>query len=349
MVTVLSYSSIIAARVTSVILFNPCQKSNLRMRTGHSLQYLLGKFLLMSEDTKLLSRGSDWTRLLTDPDLVTHIGKLLQTYRDVSPEQREAALLHAMREIKDAAIKGREQQAKPPENAQPGESKKEESKPEESKPEESKQELSKQEEPVKIEGTVEQNVASVAAAEPVPASASAPTADSVAASAASSAASPAPVSTPAAQAAPPAELPRPEPMDQAPPFEPAAFAPEAGRRRFQRVKCYVAVEIHIDGQEAPVWGNLANVSRGGCLVETASAVPSGKVLEIGLWVASGKIWVKGVILSGVATRSASFGVRVKFSESELSEKEHLREFLKFVETSARKSQSEKAYVTQLKS
>jgi len=66
-------------------------------------------------------------------------------------------------------------------------------------------------------------------------------------------------------------------------------------------------------------------------------------------VASGKIWVKGVILSGVATRSASFGVRVKFSESELSEKEHLREFLKFVETSARKSQSEKAYVTQLKS
>ena len=65
--------------------------------------------------------------------------------------------------------------------------------------------------------------------------------------------------------------------------------------------------------------------------------------------ASGKIWVKGVILTGVATRSASFGVRVKFSESELSEKQHLREFLKFVESTARKSHSGNAYLTQLKS
>jgi hypothetical protein len=129
------------------------------------------------------------------------------------------------------------------------------------------------------------------------------------------------------------------------------FASQLGsdRRRFQRIKCYVAVEIHIEGVEAPVWGNLANVGRGGCLVETASPVPAGKALEIGLWVSSGKIWVKGVIISGVATRSApSFGVRVKFSEAELSEKEHLREFLKFVESTARKSQSGKAYVAQLK-
>ena len=78
-------------------------------------------------------------------------------------------------------------------------------------------------------------------------------------------------------------------------------------------------------------------------------VPAGKVLEIGLWVASGRIWVKGVILSGVATRSApSYGVRVKFSEAELSEKEHLREFLKFVESTARSTQSGKAYVAKLK-
>ena len=102
--------------------------------------------------------------------------------------------------------------------------------------------------------------------------------------------------------------------------------------------------------EQPVWGNLANVSRGGCLVETASAVPAGKALEIGLWVASGKIWVKGIIISGIVTRnSPSFGVRVKFSEAELSAKEHLREFLKFVESTARKSQNGKAYVAQLKS
>lgn len=231
----------------------------------------------MSEKTKAPAKGSDWTRLLTDPDLVSHLGKLLQTYRDVPAEERESALLQAMREIKDAAIQARE--AKKP----------------------------------------------------------APVAE-------------APASTPE----PPAVLHHPEPVKETPPFEPEQTASEmqseSDRRRYQRMKCYVAVEIHIEGTEKPVWGNLANVGRGGCLVETASMVPAGKTLEIGLWVASGKIWVKGVIISGVATRSASsFGVRVKFSQAELSEKEHLREFLKFVEGTARKSHSGNAYVTQLKS
>ena len=229
----------------------------------------------MNEATKLSPKGSDWTRLLTDPDLVSHLGKLLQTYREVPPEQRETALLGAMREIKDAAVKARQAQ-----------------------------------------NNVQKNVPDAAAP------------------------------------APSAELHHPEPVDKTPPFEPDLFTPQLGsdRRRYHRIKCYVAVEIHIDGVEEPVWGNLANVGRGGCLVETASAVPPGKALEIGLWVASGKIWVKGVILSGVATHSApSFGVRVKFSAAELSEKEHLREFLKFVESTARKSQSGKAYVAQLKS
>lgn len=229
----------------------------------------------MSEATKpSTAKGSDWTRLLTDPDLVSHLGRLLQTYREVAPEMREAALLKAMHEIKDAAVKAREQA---------------------------------------------HQVSKPAAVEPEPEMES--------------------------------EFPHPEPIDEAPPFEPDLFAPQAGldRRRYQRIKCFVAVEIHVEGLDEPVWGNLSNVSRGGCLVETASAVPAGKALEIGLWVASGKIWVKGVILSGVVTRTApSFGVRVKFSEAELAEKEHLREFLKFVEHTTRKAQSGHAYVAKLK-
>jgi hypothetical protein len=236
-------------------------------------EFAVREALPMSEDKKPTPKGSDWTRLLTDPDLVSHLGKLLQTYREVPAEQREIALLRAMREIKDAAVKDRE---------------------------------------------AGKNVTHTVAAAP----------------------------------APPAELHHPEPVEETPPFEPDLFSLQAAadRRRFQRIKCYVAVEIHIEGVEEPVWGNLANVGRGGCLVETATPVPAGKALEIGLWVSSGKIWVKGVIISGVVTRSApSFGVRVKFSEAELSEKEHLREFLKFVENTARKSQRGSAYVAQLKS
>jgi hypothetical protein len=225
------------------------------------------------------AKGSDWTRLLTDPDLVSHLGRLLQTYREVAPEEREAALLKAMREIKEAAIK-RKGCARP---------------------------------------------------------AVMPTGHK---------------SEDEAENGQESALLQPEPTDETPPFELDLFSPQTGmdRRKYQRIKCFFAVEIHVEGLDQPVWGNLANISRGGCLVETASAVPAGKALEIGLWVASGKIWVKGVILSGVVTRSApSFGVRVRFSETELAEKEHLREFLKFVESATRKAQSGHAYVEQLKS
>jgi len=220
----------------------------------------------MSESAKTAVKGSDWTRLLTDADLVSHLGKLLQTYREVPAEQRETALLRAMREIKEEAVQAR------------------------------------------------------AAAQPAAAR---------------------------AVVEPEVELEPPEPVEETPPYD--LFAPQEGdRRRYQRIKCFVAVEISIEGSDQPIWGNLANVSRGGCLVETASPVPPGKALEIGLWVASGKIWVKGVILNGIATQTASYGVRVQFSEAELAEKEHLREFLKFVDTSTRKAHSGYAYVAKLK-
>jgi hypothetical protein len=226
----------------------------------------------MSKPTKPLPEGSDWTRLLTDPDLVSHLSVLLQTYREVSPEKRSQALLEAMRQIKEDAARSRE-----------GREGKEHS-----------------------------------GAEPTAA----------------------------------APLSAPEPIKDAPPFDPGFFAPitNSDRRRFNRMKCNVAVEIRVEGLYAPVWGNLVNVGRGGCLVETAHGVPPNRALEIGLWVASGKIWVKGVVLTGISTRTtaSSSEVRVQFSRAELSEKEHLREFLKFVEGEARKSKSENSYVAKLK-
>jgi len=50
--------------------------------------------------------GTDWTRILSDPDLVRQVGKLLQAYREAPVEKREEALLTAMRQIKADAHKG---------------------------------------------------------------------------------------------------------------------------------------------------------------------------------------------------------------------------------------------------
>lgn len=218
----------------------------------------------MTEPKSSSSTGADWTQLLTDPELVSHLGKLLQTYREAPPEKREDALLQAMREIK-------------------------------------------QHSPARAVGAA-------AASSGTPAFSS--------------------VTTP----------------ELTPPFEPDIFTPSWGedRRRYPRMKCFVAVEIRAGGG-APIWGNLSNTSMGGCFVETATPVPSGVNVELGLWVASGKIWVKGMILNGIVTKtSPSFGVRIKFGQMEVAERESLREFLKFVESTTKGYSSEHGYLAQMK-
>jgi hypothetical protein len=136
-----------------------------------------------------------------------------------------------------------------------------------------------------------------------------------------------------------------------PPFEPDIFSPNWGqdRRRHPRIKCFVAVELRVNEADAPIWGNLSNTSVGGCQIETSSTVSGGAKVEIGLWVASGKIWVKGLALNGVVTRSApAAGIRVRFAGMDASEKENLRQLLKYVQETTRLSNSEKSYMRLLK-
>ena len=215
---------------------------------------------------KSSAAGADWTQLLSDPDLVSHLGELLQTYRDALPDKRDQALLNAMREIKSGSVKN----------------------------------------------------------------------------AASSAGS--------AAATPPAE-PATTTPEVSPPFEPDIFTPSWGqdRRRHPRMKCFVAVELRVGGSATPIWGNLSDTSLGGCFVETATPVPSGADVEIGLWLANGKIWIKGVILTGIVTKSSPcFGIRIKYAELDPAERETLRHFLKFVESTTKSYLSEQGYLAKLK-
>jgi len=206
--------------------------------------------------------GADWTKLLTDPQIASHLGELLRAYREAPPEKRDRALLEAMRKIKGQSAGGSSLSSHP--------------------------------------NPIEQVVATDSAASP--------------------------------------------------PFEPDIFTPSWGedRRHYPRMKCFVAVELRMEGSHTPVWGNLSNTSRGGCFVETATMLGDGAKLEIGLWVANGKIWVKGLIINGIVTRSNSFGLRIKFGEMEASERERLREFLKFVENTTKGYHYEHGYLAQIK-
>ncbi len=145
--------------------------------------------------------------------------------------------------------------------------------------------------------------------------------------------------------------PQPLPSSAAPPFEPDLFSPNWGqdRRRHPRIRCFVAVELRVNDSDAPIWGNLSNTSLGGCQVETATHISGGSKVEIGLWVASGKIWVKGLALNGVVTRSApASAMRIRFAGMDPVEKENLRQFLKYVQETTKASKSESSYLQLLK-
>jgi len=153
-----------------------------------------------------------------------------------------------------------------------------------------------------------------------------------------------------APAAPPPQ-PVPTAKENTPPFKPDLYSPNWGsdRRRHPRIKCFVAVELRVDDVPAPIWGNLSNTSVGGCLVETANPVKPGSKVEIGLWVPNGKIWVKGFVLNGVVKRGgSSSGVRVHFEGMAPSERDSLRQFLKFVQDTTQASQNENGYMQLLK-
>ena len=253
-----------------VILSQTSNSGNLYEGNIHAARLVVYAICAHMSDSKP-SASADWTQLLSDPDLVSHLGKLLQTYRDAVPEKREDALLEAMRQIKSGSGK---KQASSRGESQAG----------------------------------------------------------VTASAQLAAAATAPVPGP-------------------PPFEPDIFTPSWGqdRRKYPRLKCFVAVEIHLEGSAAPIWGNLSDTSLGGCFVESSSPVGAGAKVEIGLWLSSGKLWVKGIVLNGVVTKSTpSFGIRVRFSDLEPAERDTLREFLKFVESTTRGYQKEHGYLAQLK-
>ncbi len=161
-----------------------------------------------------------------------------------------------------------------------------------------------------------------------------------------------PAHTTATQAVKEPQLqPLPTPASASPPFEPDIFTSNWGqdRRRHPRIKCFVAVELHVNDAEAPIWGNLSNTSVGGCQVETAAKISGGAKVEIGLWVASGKIWVKGLALNGVVTRSVpAGGARIRFAGMDATDKENLRQFLKYVQETTRASTSESSYLKLLK-
>ncbi len=266
------------------------------------------------------SGQKDWTHLLTDPELVGHIGKLLQAYREAPADKREEALLRAMREIRQQAAPAAQSSATT--GAAAG------TKAESlSGPTAGAAVATKTEEPAKSATQTLQVQPNTPLAVPE-------------------------VTPIAAQTdTKPIEVKSMPPPDIQPPFVPDIFTPSFGqdRRHYPRIRCFIAIELRCEGWETPVWGNLANVSAGGCYIETVEPIRKHTKLEVGLWANNGKVWVKGIVINGVVTENnPTFGVRLQYTNMDPGSRETLRFFLKFVEDTSKNYEKQNGYLAQLR-
>jgi hypothetical protein len=98
------------------------------------------------------------------------------------------------------------------------------------------------------------------------------------------------------------------------------------RRRDPRMKCVNSVQLHPEGQTAPIWGKAVDLSVGGCFVEMSIPLAVGTKLKIGLWLSENKLLLNGKVMNC----RPGFGIGVQFSAVAPPAAEQIRLFLKSI-------------------
>jgi PilZ domain len=101
------------------------------------------------------------------------------------------------------------------------------------------------------------------------------------------------------------------------------------RRRNRRVKVSVPVEIHVDGNAAPLHCATSDISFGGCYVESMYPLPAGTHLELKLQVADTLL-----IAAKVVTCDPQFGNGIAFVKMLPEDSDNLAKFLDSASPSA---------------
>jgi hypothetical protein len=100
----------------------------------------------------------------------------------------------------------------------------------------------------------------------------------------------------------------------------------AERRAHPRLKSTNSLELHPDGEAAPIWGKAVDLSLGGCFVEMPIPLKMGTTLKVALWVQDTKVWVSGKVVNS----RPGFGIGIQFTAIKPEDTERLRSFLQSI-------------------
>jgi len=87
---------------------------------------------------------------------------------------------------------------------------------------------------------------------------------------------------------------------------------EAGaveRRKHPRFRCQNSVEIHVEDGPS-YWGNVADLSLGGCYIETPIPLDPGTKLSVAIWIEQSKVIAQGTVVH----RTPGLGIGVRFHQ-----------------------------------
>jgi diguanylate cyclase (GGDEF)-like protein/putative nucleotidyltransferase with HDIG domain len=102
------------------------------------------------------------------------------------------------------------------------------------------------------------------------------------------------------------------------------------RRLYPRMKCRITIELNPENQGGPIFGNLVDISMGGCYVETSAILTPGTNLTLVFSIDDGKLQTEGT----VARMHPGSGVAVQFKELNREDKVKMHHVLEFVQNSS---------------
>jgi diguanylate cyclase (GGDEF)-like protein/putative nucleotidyltransferase with HDIG domain len=100
------------------------------------------------------------------------------------------------------------------------------------------------------------------------------------------------------------------------------------RRLYARMKCRITIELQPESG-IPVFGNLIDISLGGCYVETSAILTPGTSLKLVFSIDDGKLHADGT----VARMHPGSGIAVQFKELNREDKVRMHRILEFVQNS----------------
>jgi diguanylate cyclase (GGDEF)-like protein/putative nucleotidyltransferase with HDIG domain len=103
------------------------------------------------------------------------------------------------------------------------------------------------------------------------------------------------------------------------------------RRLYPRIKGRITVEFRPEASDAPVLGNLTNISLGGCYIETSHVLAADSRLNINFSIDGEALLAEGSIVRC----DPGMGLAIKFKEGNRDDRAYLQKIVEFVDRSAK--------------